>query len=39
MKENNIEDNTNNIKNIKHSGLIENVNHLYIKNKNKDLEK
>lgn len=41
MKENNIEDNTNNIKNIKHSGLIRtDVNHLlYIKNKNKDLEK
>ena len=41
MKENNIEDNTNNIKNIRHSGLIRtDLNHLlYIKNKNKDLEK
>ena len=41
MTENNIEDNTNNIKNTKHSELIKtDVNHLlYIKNKHKDLEK
>lgn len=41
MKENNIEDNTDNIKKIKHSALIKtDVNHLiYIKNKYKDLEK
>ena len=41
MKENNIQDNTDNIKKIKHSALIKtDVNHLiYIKNKYKNLEK
>ena len=41
MNENNIEDNTNNIKTTKHSGLIRtDVNHLvFIKNKYKQLEK
>lgn len=41
MNENNIEDNTNNIKKIKHSNLIRtDVNHLqFIKNKYKQLEK
>ena len=41
MKENNIQDNTDNIKKIKHSSLIKtDVNHLiYLKNKYNDLEK